>query len=328
MDQSEAGEASAKITKVRHLKTDSPLVLLLRLGTFLCLIGWTWVHFYWESPYGILLWQESTFTLAGRLGISWDEFVGSGANDGVVQKWMTQAGWLFLACAVLAITARRKAQIQMGGLIAGSLLLILLAYARFLKSQRELPMFVEHGGQILIPVLLVMALSLGVRHRVTVMTAMVALIATFAGHGCYAVGFDPWPVPDNFLNMTSDILRVENETARIILLVAGILDFVVCIGIWVPALRCACALYAGVWGLLTALARPVAGMSSDLNYWGADLFLHEVVLRAPHFLIPLYLFLVWRRPGQIETVIADSDTETVLSEALDSEADNKDQLTD
>ena len=99
MDQSEAGEPSAKITKVRHLKTDSPLVLLLRLGTFLCLIGWSWVHFYWESPYGILLWQESTFTLAGRLGISWDEFVGSGANDGVVQKWMTQACLLYTSDA-------------------------------------------------------------------------------------------------------------------------------------------------------------------------------------------------------------------------------------
>ena len=285
---------------MKHLKTDRLALLLLRLGAFLCLIGWTWVHFYLEPPYGVLLWQDSTYAFAEKLGISWDDFVGSGANDGLVQKWMTWTGWLFLACAVLAITVRRKAWIQMAGLTGGSLLLALVAYARFVKEQRELPMLVEHGGQVLIPVLLVMALLLGVRHRVTVFTAIVALIATFAGHGCYAV--DLWPMPDSFPAMTSVILKVEHETARMILLLAGILDFVVCIGIWIPALRRSCALYAGIWGLLTALARPVAGMSLGLNYWGADLFLHETVLRAPHFLIPLYLFVLWRPPGKVETL--------------------------
>ena len=213
---------------------------------------------------------------------------------------MTWTGWLFLACAVLAITVSRKAWIQMAGLTGGSLLLALVAYARFVKEQRELPMLVEHGGQVLIPVLLVMALFLGVRHRVTIFTAIVALIATFAGHGCYAV--DLRPMPDSFPAMTSVILKVEHETARMILLLAGILDFVVCIGIWIPALRRSCAIYAGIWGLLTALARPVAGMSLGLNYWGADLFLHEAVLRAPHFLIPLYLFVLWRPPGKVETL--------------------------
>ena len=285
---------------MKHLKTDRLALLLLRLGAFLCLIGWTWVHFYLEPPYGVLLWQDSTYAFAERLGIRWDDFVGSGANDGLVQKWMTWTGLLFLACSLLAITVRRKAWIQMAGLIGGSLLLGLVAYARFVKEQRELPMFVEHGGQILIPVLLVMALSLGVRHRVTVVTASVALVATFAGHGCDAV--DLWPMPDSFPAMTSVILKVEHETARIILLLAGILDFVVCIGIWIPALRRSSALYAVIWGLLTALARPVAGRSLGLNFWVADLFLHEAVLRAPHFLIPLYLFVLWRPPGKVETL--------------------------
>ena len=55
-----------------------------------------------------------------------------------------------------------------------------------------------------------------------------------------------------------------------------------------PSCRTCCNLALG-----TALARPVAGMSLSLNYWGADQFLHEAVLRAPHFLIPLYLFFLW-----------------------------------
>ena len=293
-------------TIVNKPKPDRNLILFLRLGALFCFAGWTWGHFYWEGPYGILLWQDTTYALAERLGVSWETFVGTGANDGLVQKWIAWSGWFYLGCTVLAITVRRKSWIQMVALVGGSGLLAIVAYAHYLAAQRQLPMFVEYGGQILIPVILVMALALGVRHRVTVVTAIVALITTFAGHGCYALGL--WPVPANFSAMTSVILQVEHETAVGILRAVGILDFVICIGIFVPSLRRACALYAVVWGFLTAIARPVAGMSLGLIYWGADYFIHEAVLRAPHFLIPLYLFVLWRSPRQVETLASHPDS--------------------
>lgn len=277
-------------------QTDRLLLLILRLGTFLCFAGWTWSHFYWQGPYGVLFWQDVTFAWVERMGVTWEEFVGTGANDGVVQKWIRSIAWLYLVACILSLTVRRKSWWQMAGLVGGSGLLAVLAYAKFVSAQRQLPMLVEHGGQVLIPVLLVSALAFGVRHRVTVVLAMVAFIMTFAGHGAYALGW-PCPTPASFSGMTRVILGVSPETAGTFLLAAGVLDFVVCIGIFVPAIRRPCALYAAVWGLLTALARPVAGMSMDLNYWGADQFLHEAVLRAPHFMIPLYLFLLWRKPA-------------------------------
>ncbi|TWU42554.1 hypothetical protein [Novipirellula artificiosorum] len=274
-------------------------IVCLRLGAFLCFAGWTWVHFYWEGPYGVLVWQDSTYELATQFGISWDEFVGSGANDGFVQKWISRIWWLYLACTVLTVTVRKKSWIQMSGLVLGSGLLTLLCYAKYVGSQRQLPMFVEHGGQMLIPILLVMALALGVRHRITVITAIIALIMTFAGHGSYALGL--WPTPGNYYAMTSVILGLDYPTAQAHLRAVGVLDFLICIGIFIPYLRRASALYATVWGFLTSIARPVAGMSWGLNYWGADQFLHEAVLRAPHFLIPLYLLLIWRKPRPTES---------------------------
>ncbi len=270
---------------------DDLLTFTLRLGAFLCFAGWTWVHFYWEGPYGVLLWQDSTYALAERLGITWEEFVGTGADDGWVQKWIGRVGWLYLACTILTIIAQRRRWIPLAGLVGGCGLLIILSYAKYVAAQRQLPMFIEHGGQMLMPILLVMALALGPRHRITVVTAMIALIMTFAGHGVYAVGL--WPTPGNFFGMTTVILGLEHETAKAFLRIAGVLDFVVCIGILVPRLRHWSALYAALWGFLTALARPIAGMSWSLNNWGADQFLHEAVLRAPHFLIPLYLFSLW-----------------------------------
>ncbi len=288
-------------------KLDSILLLCLRLGAFFCFAGWTWVHFYWEGPYGILLWQDSTYALAEQFGISWDEYVGTGANDGLVQKWIYQVAWLFLACSILTLTVRKKSRIQMAALIGGSGLLVILSYAKYLAAQKQLPMFIEHGGQMLIPVILVTALALGVRHRLTVRTAMLALIMTFVGHGCFALGFH-WLTPANFYGMTSVILHVEYDTARIFLRVAGILDLAVCIGIFIPFLRRSCVLYAAVWGFMTALARPVAGMSTSLNYWGVDQFLHELFLRAPHFMIPLYLFFLWRKLEPDESLEPDLES--------------------
>ncbi|MEC8825242.1 MAG: hypothetical protein VXX36_05605 [Verrucomicrobiota bacterium] len=287
-------------------KRDQLMLLCLQLGAFFCFTGWAWVHFYWEAPYGAILWQDDTYSLLGRFGISWEEFVGTGAGDGWVQKWSGRIGWLYLACAILTLTARKKSRIQMAGLLGGSVLLIILSYAKFLKAQGQLPMFVEHGGQMLIPVLLVLALVLGVRHRATVIATIAAFIATFAGHGCYAVGL--WPTPSTFYAMTTVILNFDFQATKIFLLVAGILDFIICIGLFIPVLRCASAIYGFAWGLLTALARPVAGMSLSLNYWGADQFLHEAVLRAPHFLIPLYLFLLWKKPASAPAAEANPDS--------------------
>ena len=228
--------------------------------------------------------------------MGWAEFVGSGANDGFVQRLLRWIGWVYLICAGVTITVRRGAKVQMAVLMVGTGLLTVLAYSKFVSAQHQIPMLLEHGCQMLSPALLVMALIWGARHRATVTVAMVAFITTFAGHGVYAIGW--LPTPGNFHAMTSLILGVEFETANRILPVAGALDMAVCIGILLPKWRQVSALYAGTWGLLTAIARPVAGMSMSLNYWGGDQFLHEAVLRAPHFLLPWYLFLVWRYPDE------------------------------
>ncbi len=292
------GDNSAvRVPGVNESKSDRVLIVIIRLGAFLCFAGWTWAHCYWQGPYGILLWQDATYELASRFGITWDEFVGSGADDGLVQQGVARIGWLYFAAAVLTLTVGKRSWLQMAGLFGGCGLLVVLSYANYVAAQYQLPMFVEQGGQMLMPVLLVLALALGVRHRVTVFAAIVALVMTFAGHGSYALNL--WPTPATFYAMTCVILDIEYETARIILRIAGVLDLVVCVGIVIPPLRRGCALYAAVWGFITAIARPVAGMAWGLYYWGADQFLHEAVLRAPHFLIPLYLFLLWRKPQPI-----------------------------
>ncbi|MEM9379344.1 MAG: hypothetical protein AAGB93_05280 [Planctomycetota bacterium] len=265
--------------------------LLLRLAAFLCFAGWAWQHLYWEGPYGVLFWQESTFEIAAALGVDWDAFVGSGADDGWVQRLVAWMAWPYVVCAVFALTARRGARLQMAGLLVGTGCLALLAYARCVADQGQVPTFIEHGGQILSPVLLVLALTAGPNHRATVGVARVAVVSVFAGHGVYALGL--WPTPATFHGMTSLILGTGHEATTALLRGVGALDLLVCLGLFFPGTRRSAALYAAAWGTLTALARPVAGMSTGLHHWGADQFLHEAVLRAPHALLPLFLFFHW-----------------------------------
>jgi hypothetical protein len=270
------------------------LILLLRIGSFLCFAGWTWVHFYWQAPYGKLLWNGSVFSLVEKLGMGWDEFVGSGENDGLIQQLSRWIGWPYIACAILSLTVRKSSRWQMLALLGGCGLLVILSFAKFLAANQQLPMFVEHGGQMLMPAILVTALAKGVRHRTTVILTIVAIITTFAGHGAYALGIY-WPTPAHFYGMTRVILGIDQNSAKIFLLIVGILDFVICVGILLPWTRRACLLYAAIWGFLTALARPVAGMAMDLNFFGADRYLHESILRTPHFIIPLFLFFLWKK---------------------------------
>ena len=141
------------------------LTSCLRLGTFLCFAGWAWAHLYWEPSYSSLLWSDATFEWFQNRGYSWEDFAGTGANDGLVQQAIRWIGWLFVAGAVLSLTARRKSWIQLGLLSCSSLVMLGVAIAKYVKAEFELPMLIEHGGQILCPLLLVLALSIGAPFR-------------------------------------------------------------------------------------------------------------------------------------------------------------------
>ena len=102
--------------------------------------------------------------------------------------------------------------------------------------------------------------------------------------------------------MTMVILGSDYDVTTTLLRVVGVLDIAVCVGVLIPRARRVSVVYAAGWGLATAVARPVAGMSTTLNYYGTDHYLHEAVLRTPHFLIPMFLFFLWQQPNEHESL--------------------------
>jgi len=269
-------------------------VCILRIGACACFAGWAWQHLRWSVPYDAVLWHPDYFNwLARALDVSWETYVAQVVTDQRILLGVRTIGVVYLALAVMSLTARRDSLVQLTWLAVGSLLLAAVAISKYVDAAHAMATLVERGGQVLAPLVLVSALRRGARDRMTIVLALLAFWTTFAGHGVYALGLAP--TPGHFYGLVHAVFGFGEEATDRLLKTAGVLDFVVCIGVLVPVFRRGCLAYATLWGLLTALARPVAGMSTLAAWWGADQFLHEALLRAPHACLPLFLLLVLKR---------------------------------
>ena len=286
---------------------DKRCILILRIAVFFCFAGWAWQHIYWDAPYRELFWSEDFFGgVVSSWGVDWEHYVGNESTDGIIQTFVFKLGFLYLFIGFLALTVKKKAWGQISGLVLGSLLLFLLAYCQYLDKMKYLAQWIEYGGQYLSPLVLILALHFGPRHRYTINLAILAFVMIFVGHGLYAIG--AYPTPANFYEMTMNVFPVSESGAEYIIRFAGFMDMIICLALVVPAFRVPALLYGIFWGFVTALARPWAGMSLSYEWWGADQYLHGFFLRFPHFIIPLFLYFVLCRGKETAEVGVDEST--------------------
>ena len=267
---------------------------ILRIGACLCFAGWAWQHLRWSAPYDAVLWHPDYFGwLPGMLDVSWDAWTAEIVTDRRVLIGVRATGFVYLVLAIVALITRSRSTAQHVLLFIGSVLLAILFFCKYADAAYATATFVEHGGQILMPIVLIVALRRGIWDRWVFVAAVIGFWTTFAGHGIYALGLAP--TPGQFYGLVNAVLGLDEQSTVLFLRVAGVLDFVACVGILIPTFRRISLGWAVLWGLLTAAARPVAGMSLAASWYGADLFLHEALLRTPHAAIPLFLLLVSRK---------------------------------
>ena len=287
--------------KHRNFDADLAAIWVLRLGVFGCFLGWAWQHLVWSAPYDAVLWNPD---YAGRfatwLNLGWENYIAEFATDTRILITVRIVGFVYLLIAAASLVAKRSSLGSQSLLVLGSLMLACLFFCKYVESGYAIATFVEHGGQILAPISLLTALRRGIGDRWTILISVVGFWATFGGHGFYAIGFAP--TPGNFYGLVHAITGLDADISELFLKTAGVLDFAVCVGVLVPFLRRVSLAYAATWGALTALARPIAGMSVDAEWCGADEFLHEAILRAPHVALPLFLLIIFsRKDNEIET---------------------------
>lgn len=262
------------------------LLLIALLGL---LLGRSYQHLLLEGPYRAFFLDENLFGWA--VGRGWNDYVLSLQTDERILLYTRIVGMLFALSALLfAVFWRSRPGWLWAVAIFNSLLLFFIAFCYFLEKGYQIGQWLEYSAQTLMPVLAIWAARPG-PNRAFHLVASLAVALTFIGHGLYALGVHP--VPGNFVYMLTQNISMSDAEAKSFLHIAGWLDMVVGVGVFIPRFRKYALLYAVLWGGLTTFARLTSYILFGHLFWlTVHQWLFQFLVRLPHFLLPWYL---WRR---------------------------------
>jgi hypothetical protein len=254
-------------------------------------LGRAWQHLYWGAPYRVLLWNEAwmSWIVEGVFQYDWDTYVTSPVTDRNISLLTRIVGVFYVCCALVAAFVRQLPHSFRVFLPLGSLSLMFLASLYFQEKFFHLGQFWEYTLQWASPLFLYALLRKGSLQARLVFWMKVAIALTFTCHGLYAIGYYPRPVA--FLEMSMNCLSLNEAQSVRFLQIAGILDFVISLALFLPRnIAILAAIYATIWGFFTSLARLWAYLYIDFLSEGFLTWTHETVFRFPHFLIPFAVF--------------------------------------
>jgi hypothetical protein len=269
---------------------------VLLVTTVLLFLGQAWQHWRWDVPFRALMWNQTLMQplIESFTALSWSDYVTSGQADSWVQGITLAFSLFYLVAAIATVLLRRLPRFATAFLIAGSLALSSLALLYTLDRFFYAGMFLEYSLMWTTPLFFLLLMRRDQRVPPRLIWVMKGAIAfTFVGHGLFALGVYPMPV--HFMEMTLNILPITESAALTFLFVAGILDLLVGVGVFIPGIDRPALFYAAIWGLLTSLARIWSYF--DINYMAStlDAWLFESLIRLPHAVIPLVLFVILTR---------------------------------
>ncbi|NRB65340.1 MAG: hypothetical protein HRU40_20375 [Saprospiraceae bacterium] len=264
----------------------------VQIATVALFLGRAWQHIRWDGPYRSLFWDEVIMKplVVFFTSMTWTDYATDPRiNAGIVFLTKT-IGWCFLGCAGCTFLLLRIGRKMIW---IGVFLLVFLSVLETKAHFGQLAFLLEYTLQWFTPILFLLGFGYMSWQEKHIQWAAWACSLTFIGHGLYALGW--FPRPGHFIQMTLDITGWSESNCILFLKTAGWLDLIVAVGIQVPwrRIRIWSAGYMVFWGSVTALARIVAHFVPD--YWQNSLaqWLHEVIFRMPHGLIPLFLLFIW-----------------------------------
>lgn len=272
------------------------LFLILQIATVCVFLGRAWQHLYWDAPFRTLLWDEGWMKgiIEGLFNMPWQEYVRSPVVDQGIQTSVRITGIFYLLCAGVAIFINQLKRWAYPILYLGAFALLFLAFLECKERFFFLAQFLEYALQFSAPVFLVLMHKQQRTSPQLILWMKVMAALTFVSHGLFAIGY--YPRPGYFVEMVMNIMNVSQETAVQVLNLAGILDFVVSVLIFFPRKMAMPALaYMVFWGFGTTIARVWGYFHPEIIVDILNQWFYQSVFRAPHFLIPLFVFLYYRK---------------------------------
>jgi hypothetical protein len=255
------------------------------------LLGRAWQHLFWDAPYRELLWDEYLMRdiVANLFGLSWSDYVSNPVYDERIQFFIHGMGYFYGLSAAAAMGINWFPQLARRILNTSGVALLLLAILAWKEYSWQVGQLLEYSLQWSTPLLLAASSNRSVPKSWIRYATKFAISATFFGHGLYALGY--YAVPGAFLEMTMRSLNIGEAAARNFLFVIGSLDVLAALGVvWPIRFKNTIFAYLVCWGLLTSLARVWSYFSFDFWENWLQMWVYELIMRFPHFLVPLFLW--------------------------------------
>jgi hypothetical protein len=281
------------------------MVSALRYAAVFLLIGRAYEHIRWIGPYRDFFYNPIGFGkwYANFIGRDLVEIYKDPFYEQLVSSISTGIGIVFLGAACVILFYEKLIGWSWIIYVAtGFLLTTYLGYF-MIKHFQMWGMLLEHAAQLMMPLLFLWYMKNNQARFLAVATWSVAL--TFYCHGLFAIGF--YPQPGKFVDMFIASTGWTEDFVRLLLLVVGWLDIIMAVIIIVPFLPgtsdlihvrifrsvfLISILYGVIWGGITTLARLYATYTKGMFWHWADQYWMEFLVRLPHFVLPLVIFLI------------------------------------
>lgn len=269
------------------------IYLLIKISVFLIFIGRAYQCLFWSAPFRAFFWDESLLSpiVEGLFHISWNDYVTNLSVDKWIRRLIRLTGLLFLLAAYTSLLLNPKNKKRFKKVIfLGNLGLLFLSLLIFKDKNYDILQIFELSTQLALPTILLLHDHPSFNLRALNFCLKLIIAFTFLPHGLFALGI--FYVPGHFIDMTINILGVSEDTAIQFLFVAGVLDILLSIMIFLPRVSKYFLIYAIIWGLATAFARIMAGFDMDFFWSSIHQNLYKTIYRIPHGLVPLIVYLI------------------------------------
>lgn len=275
------------------------VIIILKFLCFSVFAGRAWEHMRWDPPFRSLLWDQNLMEsfITHLTGLTWMQYATSPVIDIMIQNTIFSFGCFYAVCALTALFISKQNhlfyRISQFILIVGTIGLLFLAFLYCKEKFFHTGQFFEYTCQFASPLFLLYALSNAHKVKALTLTLKIAIALTFACHGLYAIGY--YPIPGNWVDMFIMGLGTTEQTALKLLYIAGMLDLILSIAIFIPAFTQPTLIYLILWGFVTAISRLYVNFYPDAALQSIEQYLHEVIYRVPHFGIPLLMMILIRK---------------------------------
>jgi hypothetical protein len=274
------------------------IISLVKICAFTVFWGRAYQLYFFGAPYRAILWDESLLTpiVEGIFNYSWFDYATSPKVDEWINNLTRFSSYIFLAAAIICLFWDKITYSRLKRLILGLALLILLVIGICIVKDKnyEYLLFFELFIQFSAPLLLFFNIRLDIIKSKKVLNGLkIAIACTFIAHGLFAMGLIY--LPGYFVDMTIIILGVNETQATTFLYIAGVLDLIASVLIFIPKVAKYALLYMVFWGFATAFARLFAGYSSDFPSMSIHNNTFLVIYRLSHGLLPLIVLIIEKK---------------------------------